>query len=144
MPDEVLWRSFFTAEAILSKLGLNSAIQNVADFGCGYGTFAIPAARIIWGNLFGFDIESEMIAHCEQCASQEGLRNVQFLVRDFLTDGTGLSPETVEYVMLFNILHVEQPVQLLQEAWRILVPGGRIAVIHWNHDELTPRGRSRL
>jgi len=142
MPDEAMWRSFFAPEAILTKLGLTSEIQNVADFGCGYGTFAIAAARRIRGVLFGFDIDAAMIAECEARACREGLRNVRFVLRDFLADGTGLEPETVEYAMLFNILHVDRPVQLLQEAWRILVPGGRVAAIHWNYDEHTPRGPS--
>lgn len=42
--------------------------------------------------------------------------------------------------MLFNILHTEDPLRLLHEAWRILSKGGRVAVIHWNYDPETPRG----
>jgi ubiquinone/menaquinone biosynthesis C-methylase UbiE len=34
---------------------------NVADFGFGYGTFTIPAAKIISGKIYAFDIEPEMI-----------------------------------------------------------------------------------
>jgi ubiquinone/menaquinone biosynthesis C-methylase UbiE len=44
--------------------------------------------------------------------------------------------------MLFNILHVEEPVVLLSEAFRVLAPGGRAGVIHWKHDPATPRGPS--
>jgi len=46
----------------------------------------------------------------------------------------------VDYVMLFNILHAENPVNLLREAWRILAPGGHTGIIHWNYDPETPRG----
>jgi len=42
--------------------------------------------------------------------------------------------------MLFNILHAEDPSDILTEAKRILQPGGRLGGIHWIHDATTPRG----
>ena len=45
MPDEELWASFFNVESVLDKLGLQSCAGDVVEFGCGYGTFTIPAAR---------------------------------------------------------------------------------------------------
>ena len=44
--------------------------------------------------------------------------------------------------MLFNILHIENPVRLLQEALRVLSPGGTVGIIHWRCDIPTPRGPS--
>jgi hypothetical protein len=40
------------------------------------------------------------------------------------------------------LLHLEQPVYLLQEAHRILEVGGTVSVIHWRSDIPTPRGPS--
>jgi SAM-dependent methyltransferase len=142
MPDEELWRSFFDPEAILAALNLDASVHDAADFGCGYGTFALPAARRIRGLLHGFDIEPEMIAECERRAAAEGVRNVRFNQRDFVTDGTKLPADSMDYVMLFNILHAEEPLVLLREAWRILRPEGRVSVIHWRCDPTTPRGPS--
>ncbi len=68
------------------------------------------------------------------------LGNVEASVRDFLQDGTGLEPASVDYVMLFNILHHENPQTLLQEAHRVLRASGKLGIIHWAHDETTPRG----
>ena len=56
--------------------------------------------------------------------------------------GTGLPDAGVGYVMLFNILHAEEPQRLLREAYRILMPGGTAAVMHWTRDHPTPRGPS--
>ena len=59
-----------------------------------------------------------------------------------MTEGSGLLEESVDYAMLFNILHLENPAVLLREAYRILKIGGRLGIIHWNHDPATPRGPS--
>jgi len=142
MPDEGMWRSFFEPEEILSALSLDGAIHDAVDFGCGYGTFSIPAARRISGTLHGFDIEPEMITECERRARAEGLHNARFYQRDFAAHGTGLPAASVDYAMLFNILHAEEPLVLLREVWRILRPDGRLAVTHWNYDPATPRGPS--
>jgi ubiquinone/menaquinone biosynthesis C-methylase UbiE len=65
---------------------------------------------------------------------------VQTRQRDFVAEGTGLPDDSVGYAMLFNILHAENPVSLLCEAFRVLRPGGKVGVIHWNYDPKTPRG----
>jgi len=46
----------------------------------------------------------------------------------------------MDHVMIYNLLHVEQPVRLLREACRILRLGGLVSVMHWKHDASTPRG----
>jgi len=81
-----------------------------------------------------------MIAASERYAVQQNVRNVRLCLRDFAAKGTGLDAGSVDYAMLFNILHAEDPLRLLREANRILAPGGRVAVIHWNYDPKTPRG----
>jgi len=70
-----------------------------------------------------------MVSATQAKAKQLGLDNVRCTVRDFVQDGTGLPSASVEYAMLFNILHSENPLGLLQEARRILQPHGRLAVI---------------
>jgi len=142
MPQEEMWREFFDPEAILAALGLTPDVRDAVDFGCGYGTFSIPAAKIISGTLHGFDIDPAMVAECERRARENGVHNARFHQRDFVATGAGLASESVDYAMLFNILHAEQPLLLLREAWRILAPGGRAAAIHWNYDPRTPRGPS--
>jgi len=140
MPEENVWNSFFNEPLILSKLQLTSGCKDVVEFGCGYGTFTIPAARIITGSVFAMDIEQEMLDSTEESALQSHLTNIKCILRDFVKDGTGLPDNSVDYAMVFNILHYEQPVKLLEEAFRVLRNGGIVGIIHWNYDPETPRG----
>lgn len=140
MPPVETWHTFFDPDGILTAMGLTGNARDAVDFGCGYGTFAIPAAKRIQGTLHGFDIDPAMIKASKRRAEQENIRNVRLYLRDFATDGTGLDAASVDYVMLFNILHAKDPLRLLREANRILAPGGQLGVIHWNYDPKTPRG----
>ena len=56
MPPEDYWESFFNVDLILSKLQFNKKIKDAVEFGSGYGTFSIPASKIIKGNLFAFPL----------------------------------------------------------------------------------------
>jgi ubiquinone/menaquinone biosynthesis C-methylase UbiE len=142
MPDQEMWASFFSPADILKKMGLNSHCHKVVDFGCGYGTFSIPAAQITKGIVYAFDIDDGFITECEHRAKQAGLRTVICEKRDFILNGVGLADNMVAYAMLFNILHARDPVKILQEAYRVLTPLGKVGVIHWNYDATTPRGPS--
>jgi ubiquinone/menaquinone biosynthesis C-methylase UbiE len=142
MPDEAMWDRFFDPASMLSRLGLTPDTSSAVDLGCGYGTFTIPAARLVEGTVHGFDIEPEMIAATGSKADSAGLTNVRLHLRDFIAEGTGLPDASVGYVMLFNILHAEEPERLLREAYRILTPDGTAAVMHWVSDRPTPRGPS--
>lgn len=142
MPDESMWSGFFSPAQTLAKLGLSDSCRNVVDFGCGYGTFIIPAAQVVQGTVHALDIEAEMVEATARKASQFGLTNVHVEQRDFVTHGTGLPDGSVDFAMLFNILHCEEPQILLREAHRTLSAGGRLAIMHWNYDPTTPRGPS--
>lgn len=140
MPEVGIWQFFFDPITILDAMQLSGAVRDAVDFGCGYGTFTIPAAKRIRDKLHAFELDPTMIEATRAWAEQENVSNVCLHLRDFVKDGTGLESASVDYVMLFNILHAERPEQLLQEAYRILRPGGLLAIIHWNYDPKTPRG----
>lgn len=142
MPEESYWQTFFDPPTVLSTLLFDSTCHDVVEVGCGYGTFTIPAARIASGIVHAFDIEPTMVQITEAKVRETNLTNVCLAVRDLVTDGTGLLEESTNYVMLFNILHAENPLVFLREAYRVLRPGGRLGIIHWNYDASTPRGPS--
>lgn len=142
MPDVAYWETFFDPDCILRCLGVHAQMQSVAEFGCGYGTFTIPAARLISGLVSTFDIDQDMVDFTTHRATEQGVHNIVASKRDILNDGTGLPDQSVDFVMLFNLLHIENPQLLLAETKRILRLDGTAGVIHWRSDIVTPRGPS--
>ena len=143
MPEEAAWESFFNASAAIEKLlGAECVAGDVVEFGCGYGTFTIPAALRLRGIVTALDIEPVMVDRTQQRARNQALSNICAEVRDFVAQGTGLRDDSQAHAMIFNLLHLLQPVTLLKEAYRVLHDGGRLSVIHWRSDIPTPRGPS--
>lgn len=140
MPERGYWETFFDPERVLDAMQLDPSCGDVVEFGCGYGTFTLPAARRIGGTLHTFDLDPAMIETTRQRAREQHIGNIVAVRRDFVQHGTGLADGAADYAMLFNVLHLEDPVPLLGEARRNLFPGGRLAVIHWRFGADTPRG----
>lgn len=143
MPQEALWSGFFDVKPALDVLmGKGLLDGNVIEFGCGYGTFTLPVAMRTRGFVTALDIEPQMVALVSQRAAECGLDNVRAEVRDFVANGTGVPDGSQRQAMIFNLLHLEDPVALLREARRTLQYGGTLAVMHWRSDIATPRGPS--
>lgn len=142
MPEETMWEQFFDVEKILNELDVNNKILKLVEFGFGYGTFTIPAGRKINGNVYAYDIEEDLTRKLEFKLKTNNIQNIFLFTKDFITEGTGLQNEEADYVMLFNILHAEKVVDILQETYRILKKNGKVGIIHWNYDSSTPRGPS--
>jgi 2-polyprenyl-3-methyl-5-hydroxy-6-metoxy-1,4-benzoquinol methylase len=98
------------------------------DFGCGGGAFLDRMSKRGW-QLTGLDSSA---ASVERVRDRLGL--------DVLC-GTlphpDLSPATFDLITMWHSLeHVHQPLQVLREAHRLLVPGGRLVVAVPNIDSL--------
>ena len=141
MPEAEVWQEFFDPAHILDRLDCDHP-GNVVEFGCGYGLFTVEAARRSSGTVYALDIEPEMLLATTTAVNEAGLANVWPIHRDFVAEGTGLPPESCDYAMVFNLLHIDDPVALLREAFRVLMPAGKLGIIHWNFDPATPRGPS--
>ncbi len=123
MPPLELWEGFFDPAGVLKALGCGDAPGDVVEFGCGYGTFTIAAARRISGKIYAADIEPLMVSETRKRAAGAGVNNVIVETRDFLAEGCGRPNGSASFVMLFNILHLDDPVKLLREAHRVLRVG---------------------
>lgn len=116
MPDEAYWASFFDPQAVLERLRLpQNSRCNALEFGCGYGTFTLPAASCTQGTVTALDIEPDMVSLVQQRAKDAGLANVRAEVRDFVEYGTGVPDGSQGHVMAFNLLHIKDPQALLRE-----------------------------
>lgn len=143
MPDEARWVGFFDCKAAIVKLFGAAQVQgDVIEFGCGYGSFTVPAAQRTYGLVTALDIEPAMIAAVRGMAAGLGLHNVRAELRDFVADGAGVAAGSQAQAMIFNLLHLAQPVALPREARRSLQDGGVLSVMHWRSDIPTPHGPS--
>ena len=142
MPAQTYWETLLDVPLILDAFGFTASTGDVAELGCGYGTFTLPLAARIRGTVHALDLDPAMVALTTARASAANLPNVRASVRYVLLDGFGLPATSCAAAPLFNILHAEDPVALLRSARDVVRPGGFVAVIHWRSDLPTPRGPS--
>lgn len=142
MPEKEYWESLFQIDLILEAMHINHTIRNAAEIGFGYGTFSIPVAKKISGTLYAYDLEESLLDLLEERKKEEFVLNIKPVIRDVLEMGTGMKSSCLDYLLLFNIVHNEEPEIFYKEANRILQDGGICGVIHWRSDIETPRGPS--
>jgi len=99
--------------------------MSVVDYGCGPGSFTIPAAELVGGKgkVFAVDIHPLAIRAVKQKASRKGLENVEtLLVRGY---DTGIEESSIDRVLLIDTIHlIEDPDALFREVHRMLKPNG--------------------
>lgn len=145
MPSEELWESFFNPVDILKQMGVGKNVRTLIDIGCGYGTFLIPSIELVKSNVIGIDVDETMIEICKDKIQHTNISNIHLINGDISTEDTLEQlkdyMDEIDYITLFNILHCEKPLDLLQSVYDVLNKNGRIGVIHWKYEE-TPRGPS--
>lgn len=99
--------------------------RSVVDYGCGPGSFTIPAAELVGpgGTVFAVDIHPLAIRSVEEKARRKGLQNVQtILVQGY---DTGIEDSSVDRVLLIDTIHlIDDPEALFREIHRMLRPDG--------------------
>lgn len=140
MPEQTYWEGLFDIGGVMDGLQIDRKIDDAVEVGCGYGTFTLPVAQRIRGTLHAFDIEPEMVETTRRRVAAAGIENVRVEARDVIAAGFSVPEKSVDAVLLFNILHAEDPTRMLGAAADVVRPGGRVLVIHWRSDIKTPRG----
>jgi len=112
--------------------------QTILDFGCGSGTYAIPAARIVGeqGRVYALDKDKEALDELMQKAESAGLKNIDRIE----TSGEleiELTDESVDVVLLFDVFHpfyfpqAGDRRKLLGEIYRIMKSSAFLSVSVW-------------
>ncbi|HKF73925.1 MAG TPA: methyltransferase domain-containing protein [Stellaceae bacterium] len=104
----------------------------VLDVGCGTGASALPAAEQVGarGRVIGVDLADRLLAIARQKAERLDLANVEFRTGDM--ERLGYPDGRFDAVVsVFSIFFVEDMVKQLRELWRMVRPGGQLAITTW-------------
>ena len=109
-----------------------SAGSSVLDVGCGTGASAIPAAIVVGprGRVVGVDLADRLLDIARAKSSAQKLHNIEFRRADMTAlDYPNDSFDAV--VSVFSIFFVTDMVAQVRELWRVLRPGGKLAITTW-------------
>jgi ubiquinone/menaquinone biosynthesis C-methylase UbiE len=115
----------------VARLGLMSG-ANVLDVGCGTGASALPAAQAVGphGSVLGVDLAAGLLDRARRKATSSGFTNVEFRLADMTTLGYP-DGRFDAVVSVFSIFFVPDMEGLVRELWRMVRPGGKLAVTTW-------------
>jgi 2-polyprenyl-3-methyl-5-hydroxy-6-metoxy-1,4-benzoquinol methylase len=113
--------------------------ERVLDVCCGSGGSALPAAEMVGpdGQVVAADLAERLIDLARAKAEARGLANIEFRVGDMLA--LSYPDESFDTVVcVFGIFFVPDMTEAVRELWRMVKPGGRLAITTWGPNLFEP------
>jgi tocopherol O-methyltransferase len=123
-----LGEALLNTQRFLAEQGQLQATDRVLDAGCGVGGSSVWLAENLGCTVLGITLSQRQVARARQWAEAQGqVAQVQFERRDFCA--TALPAEGFDVVWAIeSACHANDKRAFLQEAHRLLRPGGRLLV----------------
>ena len=125
-----LWRNISSRNMLRQweQFNLVREGQTFLDYGCGTGSFTIPAAKIVGtkGKVYAVDYFPRQLEIVKRQSEKEGLTNIETILSD---SQTGLPDECIDVIWLCDVLHeIKERRAVLEELHRVLRSKGVLAI----------------